>query len=93
MCAQLPLQGGYDWYSLSFFLVSLYTANAGYAAAAHLRQRTATAVLLGAILVVGLLLSGAVAPTARSLYRTARPLHYLPGVNPALLDCAHLLLH
>ncbi|EIE24788.1 hypothetical protein COCSUDRAFT_62198 [Coccomyxa subellipsoidea C-169] len=77
----LPLQGGYDWYSLSFFLVSLYTANAGYAAAAHLRQRTATAVLLGAILVVGLLLSGAVAPTARSLYRTARPLHYLPGLS------------
>ena len=82
LLGQLPIQGGFDWYTITFFLVSWYTANAGYAAAAHLHPRTATAVLLCSALAVGLLLSGAVAPTARSLYRTARPLYYLSGMSP-----------
>ena len=90
---QLPIQGGFDWYTITFFLVSWYTANAGYAAAAHLRPRTATAVLLCSVLAVGLLLSGAVAPTARSLYRTARPLYYLSGMSPPIQSVCLKISH
>lgn len=80
---QLPIQGGFDWYCIAFFMVSWYVANAGYAAAAYLRPATAMAALLCAVLAVGLLLSGAIAPSLRAMYRTSRPLYDLSGTAPA----------
>lgn len=85
---QLPIQGGFDWYCIAFFMVSWYVANAGYAAAAYLRPATAMAALLCAVLAAGLLLSGAIAPSARAMYRTARPLYDLSGAPPAQIGAS-----
>jgi hypothetical protein len=81
-CAvQLPVHGAFDANYIVLFLVSWYSALASYAAAAHFRPHTAFAVLLCAMLAVGLLLSGAIAPTLRTLYTTARPLYHLTGAQ------------
>lgn len=78
------MRGGFDWCCVAFFLVSWHTAAAGYAAAAHLRPRAALAALLCAAAAIGLLLSGAAAPTLRAMYRTARPLYDLSSETQSL---------
>ena len=65
---QVPTYAGYDWRALAFILVSWWTAAAGYAASANLAPATAcTALLVGTFCSI-VLLSGAVAPTLRSIY-------------------------
>ena len=62
--AQVPMYAGYDWHAVALILVSWYTA---------------LALLLSGVLCSVVLLSGAVAPTLRSLFRTSRLFYALSG--------------
>ena len=77
--AQVPMYAGYDWHAVALILVSWYTATAGYAVSAHFAPTTALALLLSGVLCSVVLLSGAVAPTLRSLFRTSRLFYALSG--------------
>lgn len=89
--AQVPMYAGYDWLSVALILVSWYTATAGYAVSAHLPPTAGLALLLSAVLCAVVLLSGAVAPTLRTMFRTGRLFYALSG-KPCRVDCACLAL-
>lgn len=76
---QVPTYAGYDWHAVALILVSWYTATAGYAASASFRPATAAAVLLVSVFCALLLLSGAVAPTLRTMYAHGRLFYGLSG--------------
>ncbi len=73
------MYAGYDWHAVALILVSWYTATAGYAVSASLRPATAAALLLGGVFCTLLLLSGAVAPTLRTMYASGRLFYGLSG--------------
>ena len=83
------MYAGYDWHAVALILVSWYTATAGYAASASFRPVTAAALLLGGVLCALLLLSGAVAPTLRTMYASGRLFYGLSGESrpPHTLMC------
>ena len=76
---QVPTYAGYDWHAVALILVSWYAAMAGYAASASFRPATAAALLLGSAFCALLLLSGAVAPTLRTMYSSSRFFYGLSG--------------
>lgn len=69
---QVPTYAGFDWRAVVLVLVSWWTAAAGYAASANLAPATACTALLAGTFCSIVLLSGAVAPTLRSLYASCR---------------------
>ena len=85
------MYAGYDWLSVALILVSWYTATAGYAVSAHLPPTAGLALLLSAVLCAVVLLSGAVAPTLRTMFKTGRLFYALSG-KPCRVDCACLAL-
>ena len=87
----MPLYAGYDWHLVALILVSWYTATAGYAVSAHLPPTAALTLLLSAVLCAVVLLSGAVAPTLRTMFRTGRLFYALSG-KPCRLNHARLAL-
>lgn len=70
---------GYAWHAMALVLVSWYTATAGYAASASFAPATAAALLFGGVFCSLLLLSGAVAPTLRTMYASGRLFYGLSG--------------
>ena len=85
------MYGGYDWLSVALILVSWYTATAGYAVSAHLPPTAGLALLLSAVLCAVVLLSGAVAPTLRTMLKTGRLFYALSG-KPCRVESACLAL-
>ena len=73
------MYAGYDWHAVALILVSWYTATAGYAVSASFKPATAAALLLGGVFCALLLLSGAVAPTLRTMYASGRLFYGLSG--------------
>ena len=76
---QVPMYTGYAWHAVALVLVSAYTAAAGYAASASLAPAPAAAALLGGVFCSLALLSGAVAPTLRTMYASGRLFYGLSG--------------
>ena len=83
------MYAGYDWHAVALILVSWYTAAAGYAASAHFRRSTSAVLLLSAVFCSVLLLSGAVAPTLRTMYASGRFFYGLSGEDLCLSLCEH----
>lgn len=82
---QVPTYAGYDWHAVALIMVSWYTATAGYAASASLAPTSAVALLLSALFCGVLLLSGATAPTLRTMFKGGRFFYGLSGTAP--LSC------